>query len=95
MSVHLYLNPRNDPEFLEYARAASGICQQPSELQAALRARYPAVTVARTDRSDVWHDEWTIYRDGVWVDDGVLTSPLGEAVGIMVRRFVLTDHGKG
>ena len=72
MSVHLYLNPRNDLEFVTDARAALSSSLQPSQMEAALRPRYPAVTVARTDRSDVRHDNWSIYRDGVWVDDGVL-----------------------
>ncbi len=72
MSVHLHLNPRNDLEFVADARAASSVSRQPSQMQAAFRPRYPAVTVARTDRSDVRHDNLYIYRDGVWVDDGVL-----------------------
>ena len=72
MSVHLYLNPRNDLEFVTDARAALSGSLQPSQLQAVLRPRYPAVTVTRTDRSDVRHDDWYVYRDGVWVDDGVL-----------------------
>ena len=73
VSVRLYLNPRNDPVFVTDARAALRESLQPSQMQALLRQRYPAVTVARSDRSDVRHDSWYIYRDGVWVDDGVLT----------------------
>jgi hypothetical protein len=72
VSVHLYLNPRNDLEFVKDARAALREGLQPSQMQAILRPRYPAVTVTRNDRSDVRHDNWYIYRDGVWVDDGVL-----------------------
>lgn len=62
----LVLNPANDEQFAEQARALLGHASTPGALQAALRAEHPEVIVRSRDLAG--EDEaWYVYRDGHWV----------------------------
>ena len=62
----LVLNPANDEQFAERARALLDRAGTPGELQAALRAEHPLVIVRSRDLAG--EDEaWYVYRDGHWV----------------------------
>jgi hypothetical protein len=62
----LVLNPANDEQFAERARALLDHARTPGELQAALLADHPQVIVRSRDLAG--EDEaWYVYRDGHWV----------------------------
>lgn len=64
------LNPRSDARFLEFvSELMDGAVGEPSELQAGLRAEFPAAVVRRRELSSESTEVWYVYRDGHWTPD--------------------------
>jgi len=64
----LILNPRDDHEFVDRARAAaaSGV-GDPLAMADLLRAWYPAIVVRPRELSSEPDVVWYVYRDGHWI----------------------------
>ena len=62
----LIVNPPDDPIFAEAVDRALVMATTPAQLEAALRARFPAVTARARDLAGEPKDTWYVYRDGRW-----------------------------
>ena len=66
----LILNPRSDAQFVALvSELMTDPLDQPSALQAALRARFPDAVVRRRELSSEPTEVWYVYRDGRWTPD--------------------------
>lgn len=65
-----FLNPRSDASFVRLVEEAmaAGV-GTPQELQARLRAVYPAAVVRERGLQGDTEPIWYVYRDGRWVPD--------------------------
>ncbi len=64
----LIMNPRDDHEFVERARAAvADGAADPAALADQLRVWYPAVIVRPRELSSEPVVVWYVYRDGHWI----------------------------
>jgi hypothetical protein len=69
----LVLNPANDEQFAEQARALLDDARTPGDLQTALRAVHPKAIVRSRDLAG--EDEaWYVYREGHWVPSTKVNS---------------------
>ena len=66
----LILNPRSDAQFVALvSELMSDPMDQPSALEAGLRARFPDAVVRRRELSSEPNEVWYVYRDGRWSPD--------------------------
>jgi len=64
------LNPRSDARFVELvAQLMADDVEEPSGLQAGLRADFPDAVVRRRELSSESTEVWYVYRDGRWTPD--------------------------
>ncbi len=66
----LILNPRSDAQFVALvSELMTDPIDQPSALEARLRARFPDAVVRRRELSSEPTEVWYVYRDGRWTPD--------------------------
>ena len=68
MRPNVIVNPRTDAAFVAAADGAvAGGVESPSDLELALRDRYPRVVVHERALSGESFPTWYLYREGTWI----------------------------